>query len=62
MLVGMVCCVGWRLFVKSWIPVLKDVHEIIPSFVVSLIAYLIISGLTRGKTPPEEHLDRVFGT
>jgi Na+/proline symporter len=61
MLIGMVCCVGWLLFVRSRVPEMKDVHEIIPSFVVSLIAYLIISALTRGKTPPKDHLDRVFG-
>lgn len=62
MLIGMVCCIGWRLSAKPYFPALKDVHEIIPSFVVSLISYLIISGLTRGKTPPEDHLNRVFGT
>jgi len=62
MLVGMVSCVGWRLSVRFWVPALKDVHEIIPSFAVSLIAYVIISRLTRGKIPPQDHLDRVFGT
>jgi len=62
MLIGMVSCVGWRLTVKFWGPALKDVHEIIPSFAVSLIAYVIISRLTRGKIPPQDHLDRVYGT
>ena len=61
-LIGMVCCVGWRLFVKSWLPGMEEVNEIIPSFVVSLIAFLAISRLTRDKTPPKDHLDRVFGT
>jgi Na+/proline symporter len=62
MLVGMICCVGWRLTVKTWVPELKDVHEIIPSFVLSLVAYLIISRWTCRKTPTKDHLDRVFGT
>lgn len=62
MLVGMISCVGWRMFVKPNVAALHDIHEIIPSFIASLVAYFIVSALTRGKTPSQEHLDHVFGT
>lgn len=61
MLIGIASCVGWRLFLRFKIAGMKDVHEIIPSFIISLLAYLIISLLTASKVPDEQHLDEVFG-
>ncbi len=61
MLIGIVTCVGWRLFFRFKIPGMKDLHEIIPSFLISLLAYFIISWLTSNKVPEESHLDMVFG-
>jgi len=40
---------------------LKDVHEIFPAFVISMLTYLIISLLTSNRKPDEEHLEIVFG-
>jgi Na+/proline symporter len=61
MLIGIVTCVSWRLFFRFTIPGMKNLHEIIPSFIISLLAYFIISWLTADKVPDGQHLDMVFG-
>lgn len=62
MLIGMISCVGWRELIRFNVSGMKDIHEIIPSFIISLLAYFIISKLTADKVPDKEHLDMVFGT
>ncbi len=39
---------------------MRDVHEIIPAFCLSLVVYLVISKLTARHRPPEDYLDRIF--
>ena len=46
MVIGLVGCVVWRFGFRLRIDALKDVHEIIPSFLVSLLAYAFISLMT----------------
>jgi Na+/proline symporter len=60
MLIGMVSCVIWRFAFRLKYPELQNIHEIIPSFLISMIAYGIISGLTKQQAPDKEHLDRIF--
>jgi Na+/proline symporter len=60
MVIGLVSCVVWRFAFRLRIDSLKDIHEIIPSFVVSFIAYLVISKMTQKHVPDSEHLDRIF--
>ena len=61
MLIGMAATIIWRFGVRFRVPGMQDVHEIIPAFCLSLVAYLVISKLTAWHRPPEEHLDRIFG-
>jgi len=61
MLIGVVSCLVWRFGLRFRFEKLHDVHEIIPSFLVSLLAYFVISRLTADKLPPKGHLDRLFG-
>ncbi len=61
MLIGMVSCVGWRFLFRFEYESLRDVHEIIPSFLLSFVAFVVISKLTSSKAPDEEHLNLVFG-
>ena len=61
MLIGMAVTIAWRFGVRFRVPGMRDVHEIIPAFCLSLAAYLVISKLTARHRPPEQHLDRIFG-
>jgi Na+/proline symporter len=59
---GVMGCLVWRLGFRFNFPGLKDIHEIIPAFILSLLAYMIISKMTQKAVPDGEHLDTVFGT
>ena len=60
MLIGITGCILWRFAIRFRVPGMSDIHEIIPAFVVSLLAYLIISAATRHHMPDTQHLDRLF--
>ncbi|HYA12904.1 MAG TPA: hypothetical protein VEF33_01060 [Syntrophales bacterium] len=62
MIIGIATTLIWRLGLRFVLPGMKDIHEIIPGFIVSLIAYFIISKLTSSDMPDKEHLDHVFHT
>ncbi|HEU19631.1 MAG TPA: hypothetical protein ENO00_09720 [Deltaproteobacteria bacterium] len=62
MVIGIAACLVWRLGFRFNFPGLKDIHEIIPAFIISLLAYLIISKMTWKAVPDKEHLDVIFGT
>jgi len=61
MLIGLLTCVWWREFIRFNVPGMKDIQEIIPSLIVSFIAYVIISRLTQKYAPSKEHLNEIFG-
>ena len=61
MVTGMVVNVVWRLFFRFEYAGLRDVHEIIPAFLLALLVYLIVSRLTHRRVPDNEHLRLVFG-
>ncbi len=61
MLAGMATCIIYRFGFRFRVPGLRDIHEIIPAFIISLLLYLIISKMTQNKVPNKEHLDMVFG-
>ena len=48
----------WAIFFR--IEGLRDIHEVIPAFVLSLIVYLVISWMTRNRRPEKAHLDKLF--
>jgi len=62
MLAGIASCLIWRLGFRFTVPGLKNIHEIIPSFIIALCVYLLISKMTQSKVPDKAHLDRIFGT
>lgn len=62
MVIGIVGTVGWRFLVRFNVPGMRDYHEIFAGFIVSIVAYVVISLLTQGDRPSEEHLDHVFHT
>ena len=61
MLTGMAACIIWRWGFRFNIEGLKNFHEIIPSFILALLVYLIVCKMTESKVPDKEHLDTVFG-
>lgn len=60
MIAGMLVNILWRFAFRFNFEGLKDVHEIIPAFIVSLITYIIVSLLSQKRRPSDEHLARVF--
>jgi Na+/proline symporter len=62
MIIGIATTMIWRFGLRFYLPGMKDIHEVLPGFIVSLIAYVIISKLTPGDIPDKEHLDHVFHT
>ncbi len=61
MVVGMVVNVVWRFGFRFEFEGLRDVHEVIPAFVFSMLTYLLVSRLSNQRRPDEAHLDLVFG-
>jgi SSS family transporter len=61
MIVGMLTNIIWRFGFRFSYPGLKDIHEIIPAFLLSLLTYLIVSKMTQGRRPGVDHLRKVFG-
>ena len=60
MLIGMATTLVWRFGLRFHLPGLADVHEVIPAFVLSFVAYLVISRLTARHRPSEARLQRIF--
>jgi len=61
MIVGMLVNIIWRFAFRFEYEGLKDVHEIIPAFLVAMVTYLVVSWLTPQRRPDAEHLETVFG-
>ncbi|SEQ35189.1 sodium:solute symporter family protein [Neolewinella agarilytica] len=61
MVAGMVVNVVWRLAFRFNYESLRDVHEIIPAFLMSFLVYVIVSKLTPKRVPGKAYLEMVFG-
>jgi len=61
MLTGIASCVIWRFGFRFNYPGLKNIHEIIPSFLLAMLVYWIVCKMTQKHVPDKEHLDNVFG-
>lgn len=61
MLAGMATTLAWRFGVRFRVEGMENVHEIIPAFCVSMVAYLAVSRMTSAHRPPAAHLANVFG-
>lgn len=62
MLAGLLSCIIWRYFIRFDVPGMKDIHEIFPSFILSIIVFVVVSRMTQQYVPGKERLDQVFGT
>lgn len=60
MVTGILTNVIWRFGFRFQFDSLKDIHEVIPSFVIALSVYLIVSKMTKKRMPDAEHLKFVF--
>lgn len=60
MLIGMAATLVWRFGVRFHVAGLADVHEVIPAFAISLIAYLAISRMTPRHQPSRARLAKLF--
>ncbi|MBX2816797.1 MAG: hypothetical protein KTR24_12390 [Saprospiraceae bacterium] len=60
MIVGMLVNVIWRLTIRFRYPGMEDIHEVLPSFVIALLTYLMVSKMTPGRRPAKEFLTQVF--
>jgi len=60
MVVGMLGTIIWRFGFRLRIDSLKDVHEIIPAFLLSCIIYIVVSLLSKNRIPEKKHLDKLF--
>ncbi len=60
MLIGIAATLAWRFGARFTFPGLRDVHEVIPAFCLSLAAYFAVSWMTRRHLPPPSHLAKLF--
>lgn len=60
MLAGLLSCIVWRYFIRFDVPGMKDIHEIFPAFVISIVIFVVVSKLTSQYAPSEERLNQVF--
>ena len=60
MVVGMVCTVVWRFGFRLRYDSLKDLHEIIPAFLISCVVYVVVSLMSQKRVPDQKHLSLLF--
>jgi len=61
MIVGMLVNIIWRFAFRFEYEGLKDIHEIIPAFLIAMVTYLVVSWFTPSRRPDDGHLEVVFG-
>lgn len=60
MIAGILANLIWRFGFRFRFEGLQDIHEVMPSFVVSFIIYLVVSKWTSHRVPDSPHLSRLF--
>lgn len=60
MVFGMLGTITWRFGFRLRVEALKDIHEIIPAFILSCLIYVIVSRCTKHRMPDEAHLKLLF--
>ena len=61
MVVGMLVNIIWRFAFRFEYEALKDIHEIIPACLISMLTYVLVSLMSKKRAPDQEHLEVVFG-
>lgn len=62
MLTGMAATLAWRFGVRFRVAGMEEIHEILPAFCLSFLAYVVVSRMTSAHRPPDSHLARAFGS
>jgi len=60
MLTGILGCVIWRFGFRFEYEGLKDIHEVIPAFLLSSLVYLVVCRLSSKRVPEQDHLEKLF--
>ncbi len=60
MLTGIVITVVWRFGLRFEFEELKDIHEVMPAFIISCVVYAIVSLFTAKRVPDNSHLASLF--
>lgn len=61
MIVGITTNIIWRFVFRFEYESLKDIHEIIPAFIISMFTYALVSFVSRKRKPDDSHLEFIFG-
>jgi len=61
MVAGMLVNILWRFGVRFRVEGMRDIHEIIPAFIVAMLVYLVVSLCTSKRRPDKKYLRHVFG-
>ncbi len=62
MVMGMLVNVVWRFGFRFEYAALKDIHEVIPAFLMAMLTYILVSLWSGKRKPDDAHLKLVFGT
>ncbi len=62
MIMGMVTNIVWRFVFRFNYEALKDIHEVIPAFIIAMLTYIVVSLLSKDRRPDAAHLANLFGT
>jgi SSS family transporter len=61
MIVGITTNIIWRFVFRFEYESLKDIHEIIPAFIMAMFTYVLVSLVSRKRKPDDSHLEFIFG-
>lgn len=61
MIVGITANIIWRFVFRFEYESLKDIHEIIPAFIMAMFTYVLVSLVSRKRKPDDSHLEFIFG-
>jgi len=62
MVMGMVTNIVWRFVFRFNYEALKDIHEVIPAFIIAMLTYVVVSLLSKDRRPDAAHLATLFGS
>ncbi|MFX0556076.1 sodium:solute symporter family protein [Maribacter sp. CXY002] len=60
MIMGMLTNIVWRFVFRFNYDALKDIHEVIPAFIIAMLTYIIVSLLSKNRQPDAAHLANLF--
>jgi len=61
MIAGLLFTIIWRYGFRFRVDGFKDIHEIIPAFILSCLVFIVVSFVSKSRMPSNEHLSKLFG-